>query len=41
VMWDQDIRYRVETGNMPPSIPLTTQQKQIIIKWIDQGSHNN
>ena len=38
---DQDIRYRVQTGNMPPSKILTTQQKETIIKWIDQGSMNN
>jgi hypothetical protein len=38
---DQDIRYRVNVGQMPPSKLLTDAQKEIIIKWVDQGSMNN
>ena len=38
---DQDVRYRVNNGNMPPSKLLTNEQKQLIIKWVDQGSMNN
>lgn len=38
---DQDIRYRVNIGQMPPSKVLAIAQVNLIIKWVDQGAMNN
>lgn len=39
--WASDIRDRVRYDNMPPVQPLSPSNKQIIIKWVDQGAQNN
>lgn len=30
-----------QSNNMPPSYPLSNQDKEIIKKWVDQGAKNN
>lgn len=36
-----DIKVQVLYDVMPPFVPLSAQEKQIIVKWVEQGAQNN